>query len=539
MRGPADVALEGRSLRGVSLVDGGERDPHAQARRHRPARDVAYVDPAGKDAEFGPRTPAVLHPHADETRIVVPVPLGNERLPAEERPVPFHEPGAVHLERRLPSVEILTGQEVAFFQSKGVPRAEPDRPRAEVLAGLEEGVPHPSALARGGEQLEARLACVPGAGRQERGASTGNGGLPRRGDGGSRRPRSPPPLDFRWNGPRVGAPRRRRHEVDRHAVERLDVAQVHGREALQELGSPRPLDREAQDFGRPVRERDVAGRMRFEPPHDRGSRSRVADEEEPVRREARHDDVVEDRAVVAEELRVPRPTRDRGDVVRAQAIQERVGGRTLDENLAHVAHVEQANGPADREMVLVDPGVLERHLPSGEFEEPRAGGAIRRVQRRPQRHDGPQREWRMKGLRSEQSLSRPPTSPAATMGLFRELRYELSALIFALGILGTVFSLTQYLIPTQSPTWLQSIHVAVGQYVLLGAFFGFLAVLAGGFYFVDTIRKEREFDRLISTPSKEVFVKNMKRIEELTYDHLPSAYEHRFLEKKREFRIRG
>jgi len=145
----------------------------------------------------------------------------------------------------------------------------------------------------------------------------------------------------------------------------------------------------------------------------------------------------------------------------------------------------------------------------------------------------------MKGLRSEQSLSRPPTSPAATMGLFREVRYELSALIFALGILGTVFSLTQYLIPTQSPTWLQSIHVAVGQYVIWEAFFGFLAVLAGGFYFVDTIRKEREFDRLISTPSKEVFVKNMKRIEELTYDHLPSAYEHRFLEKKREFRIRG
>jgi hypothetical protein len=125
------------------------------------------------------------------------------------------------------------------------------------------------------------------------------------------------------------------------------------------------------------------------------------------------------------------------------------------------------------------------------------------------------------------------------MGLFRELRYELSTLIFALGILGTVLSLTQYLIPTQSPAWLQSIHRAVGQYVIWEAFFGFLAILAGGFYFVDTIRKEREFERLISTTSKEVFVKNMKRIEELTYDHLPSAYEHRFLEKKREFRIRG
>src|SRR5207245_11228546 len=98
---------------------------------------------------------------------------------------------------------------------------------------------------------------------------------------------------------------------------------------------------------------------------------------------------------------------------------------------------------------------------------------------------------------------------------------------------------TQYRIPTQSRAWLQSIHAAVRQYVIWEACFGFIAVLAGGFYFVDTIRKEREFDRLISTTSKEVFVKNMTRIEEFTSDHLPSAYEHRFLEKKREFRIRG
>lgn len=125
------------------------------------------------------------------------------------------------------------------------------------------------------------------------------------------------------------------------------------------------------------------------------------------------------------------------------------------------------------------------------------------------------------------------------MGLFREYRYELSALIFALGILGTILSLTQILAGTQSPDWLQSIHRAVGEYVIWEAFLGFLTVLAGGFYFIDTLRKEREFERLISTTSKELFVKNMRRIEELTYEHLPSAYERRFLEKKREFRIKS
>src|SRR5438552_2389055 len=86
MRGPANVDLEGGPLRSVSLVDGGERDPHAQARRHRPARHVAYLSPTREDAEAGTRNAAVLHPYADETRIVVPVPLGHERLPAEERP---------------------------------------------------------------------------------------------------------------------------------------------------------------------------------------------------------------------------------------------------------------------------------------------------------------------------------------------------------------------------------------------------------------------------------------------------------------------
>src|SRR5437867_5677583 len=109
------------------------------------------------------------------------------------------------------------------------------------------------------------------------------------------------------------------------------------------------------------------------------------------------------------------------------------------------------------------------------------------------------------------------------MGVFRELRYELSALFFALGVLGVVLSFTQYLIPTQSPPWLQSIHQAVGQYVVWEALLGLLTVLGGGFYFVDTIRKEREFDRLVSTTSTEVFVKRMRRLGGVMYDDVQRA----------------
>ncbi len=125
------------------------------------------------------------------------------------------------------------------------------------------------------------------------------------------------------------------------------------------------------------------------------------------------------------------------------------------------------------------------------------------------------------------------------MGIFRDLRYELSTLFFGLGILGMVLALTYYLLPTQSPDWLMSVNRTIGNWMIWVAFLGFLALAGGGYYFIDTIRKEREFDRLVSTNSKEVFVKNQKRIEELAYYHLPSGYEKRYQSKKQEFRIRG
>jgi Protein of unknown function (DUF3198) len=125
------------------------------------------------------------------------------------------------------------------------------------------------------------------------------------------------------------------------------------------------------------------------------------------------------------------------------------------------------------------------------------------------------------------------------MGLLRELRYELSSLVFGLGILGMFFVITGWVLPTQSPDWLKAINASIGYWMIWVAFLGSLALLGGGYYFIDTMRKEREFHRLLSTQSKETFVKNQKRIEELAYYHLPSAYEKRYLEKRREFRIKG
>lgn len=125
------------------------------------------------------------------------------------------------------------------------------------------------------------------------------------------------------------------------------------------------------------------------------------------------------------------------------------------------------------------------------------------------------------------------------MGLLRDLRYELSTLVFGLGILSMVLMVTYWIIPGSTPDWLLNIDKAIDNWMIWVAFLGFLALLAGGYYFIDTIRKEREFDRLVNTTSKEIFVKNQKRIEELAYYHLPSAYEKRYLQKRKEFRIKG
>ena len=125
------------------------------------------------------------------------------------------------------------------------------------------------------------------------------------------------------------------------------------------------------------------------------------------------------------------------------------------------------------------------------------------------------------------------------MGIFRDLRYELSTLVFGLGILSMVLAITYYLLPSQTPDWLMSINRGIGNWMIWVSFLGFLALVGGGYYFIDTIRKEREFERLVSTNSKEIFVKNQKRIEELAYYHLPSAYEKRYHAKRKEFRIKS
>lgn len=125
------------------------------------------------------------------------------------------------------------------------------------------------------------------------------------------------------------------------------------------------------------------------------------------------------------------------------------------------------------------------------------------------------------------------------MGILRNLRYELSTVVFGLGILSMILAITYWLLPGVTPQVIMNINNAIGNWMIWVAFLGFLALIGGGYYFIDTIRKEREFYRLVNTTSKEIFVKNQKRIEELAYYHLPASYEKRYQQKRKEFRIKS
>lgn len=122
--------------------------------------------------------------------------------------------------------------------------------------------------------------------------------------------------------------------------------------------------------------------------------------------------------------------------------------------------------------------------------------------------------------------------------ILRDNRFEVGALVLSAGVLLTVFSTTQYVWPHESPAFLQAIHRAIGNFVFWEVILGALLLFGGGYYFVDSVRKAREFNRLLATTSKETFLRNRKRIEELAYQHLPHEYVTRLVKKKRELRIR-
>ena len=126
--------------------------------------------------------------------------------------------------------------------------------------------------------------------------------------------------------------------------------------------------------------------------------------------------------------------------------------------------------------------------------------------------------------------------------LHQDFRFEISGALFVAGIFLVFLAVIGYV--PQAKSWAEGNPVldyfirGLGQWIFWEAIVASLVMLVGGLDFADTIKKAREFEKLINTTSKEVFLKNRKRIEHLATDALPERYWRRMERKKSELRLR-
>lgn len=127
------------------------------------------------------------------------------------------------------------------------------------------------------------------------------------------------------------------------------------------------------------------------------------------------------------------------------------------------------------------------------------------------------------------------------MRWFREWRLEIGVMILIIGITLTILIVGNFLVPdtcSSPPDFAcDIIRNKIGNWMVWFFVAGPIFLLAGIFYVGDTVRKYREFNRLIDTDSKAKFVQNQDRIEYLAW-LLSSRLEKRVEKKKKEFKIK-
>ncbi len=87
------------------------------------------------------------------------------------------------------------------------------------------------------------------------------------------------------------------------------------------------------------------------------------------------------------------------------------------------------------------------------------------------------------------------------------------------------------------PQPLTDILDAFGNWIVWFVVVGPLLTLVGGWYFIDTVRKQREFEKLVNVSSKAHFVRNQERLEELSW-YLRADYGKRLAERKKRWQIK-
>ncbi len=121
--------------------------------------------------------------------------------------------------------------------------------------------------------------------------------------------------------------------------------------------------------------------------------------------------------------------------------------------------------------------------------------------------------------------------------MFREIKLEISYIVLALGAFLTLLVIFDFFLRGSLPQPLTDILDAFGNWIVWFVVVGPLLTLVGGWYFIDTVRKQREFEKLVNVSSKAHFVRNQERLEELSW-YLRADYGKRLAERKKRWQIK-
>lgn len=120
----------------------------------------------------------------------------------------------------------------------------------------------------------------------------------------------------------------------------------------------------------------------------------------------------------------------------------------------------------------------------------------------------------------------------------REYRFELSALMLAVGVVITFISTIGLFVP-KLPDYLigfQPAIKAIGYWLYWLLVIGPIMLAGGAWWLIDSVRKSLELLKYLKVDSKAKFVKNLEEIEYLAWV-LPRKYEDLVIDKKRQFKV--
>jgi hypothetical protein len=121
-----------------------------------------------------------------------------------------------------------------------------------------------------------------------------------------------------------------------------------------------------------------------------------------------------------------------------------------------------------------------------------------------------------------------------------EFRLELGGFLCAVSVFLTIVGITGVFFDDGLPSYLvplEDLAEPFGSWAYWLIVGGPLLLVGGGWWIYDYVKKTRSLRRLIATPSKAKFVRNLDEIEYLAWS-LPRRFEVQVFEKKREFNLK-